>query len=1101
LRRNPTTPLSAVLVTLLYLLVSAFAAPEAARAQADRPIKVLVAVLPFEVHSSEPLDYLESSLADLLATRLEASGEVEVIEAVTVREALIGYPGERTEERVREMARDLGADWVIVGSLTELAGQYSLDVRVTPVESRIATSTMTYAAEDDDELLDRVGELAARVVQVVSAGVVVERVSLVLIEGAPDEEAARAVVLLEVGDPFDEVSVRRDVAELEALPGVARVVSETSRDESGVTVVYRFVSSGAVDPGVDVPGGDRIADVEIRGNRRIESAAILARVSSRAGELFHPARLAEDVRAIYELGFFSNVLVYAEEDPEGYRLVFEVEENPIVRQVTISGNDKIDGEKIKDNLTLTTGSTLDLPLLFENQRRIEAIYRAEGYYLARVRHEVEPLQGEAVAIHFDVVEGKKLKLREIDFAGNEHFTDKELREGLKTKTWKWYSIATQYLDKSGTYSEPVFLQDLRKVSDRYLDEGYIQAEIGEPDVVPGDDGLVVVVDVTEGDRFKVSSVDVMGDETLDIEVLKAELLLKEGEWFNRSFLNADLEGLERRYTDRGFYAAEVAPRTRVDQGDQSVDIVFDVEKGSLHFLREIDITGNTTTVDPVIRREMQMVEGELYSARAVEVSRIRAEGLGFFEEVDIEPRTTDEENQVDLGVKVVERPTGSLSFGAGFSSRDGIILSGSVSQSNLFGRGYGGSISADFGGESDRFFVNFIDPYFLGSTWAMNAQLFYTDLEFDSFEQKSLGGELVASHLLDEEGRTRLFLRYAYAQREVTPDNDVNAASILQREILSGNESTSLLGLSVRQDLRNDRIAPTAGRILEGSVDYAGLGGFSNFLRFEGRGVWYKRNPEWFPGWFPFKERGVWSFGARAGWAIPFNTIGDYDFDGMQIPGLVPTSDGERNILAAIDTDVELPLTERYFMGGIGAFQMRGYEARSLGPRRAVLYSPDLGVLLGRTPNSFTPVGRQLAQLPNGDYVMACGDFTSSGVNTQGNLNQECNSIFDTDVDDFDDLEETDVIGGNKFFSGSLEYRFPISEELGLLGILFIDFGNSFAEDQNMWDIDLWRMGTGFGGLWFSPFGPLQAFVGFPLDPLDDEDSPVFEFSVGGQVF
>jgi outer membrane protein assembly factor BamA len=181
----------------------------------------------------------------------------------------------------------------------------------------------------------------------------------------------------------------------------------------------------------------------------------------------------------------------------------------------------------------------------------------------------------------------------------------------------------------------------------------------------------------------------------------------------------------------------------------------------------------------------------------------------------------------------------------------------------------------------------------------LNAQLFYTDLEFDDFEQKSLGGELVMSHLLDEEGRTRLFLRYAYAEREVTPDNDVNAASILQREILHGNESTSLIGMSVRQDLRNDRIAPTAGRILEGSVDYAGLGGFSNFLRFEGRGVWYKRNPEWFPGWFPFKERGVWSFGARAGWAIPFNTIGDYDFEGVQIPGLVPTADGERNCAAS----------------------------------------------------------------------------------------------------------------------------------------------------------------------------------------------------------
>jgi outer membrane protein insertion porin family len=176
--------------------------------------------------------------------------------------------------------------------------------------------------------------------------------------------------------------------------------------------------------------------------------------------------------------------------------------------------------------------------------------------------------------------------------------------------------------------------------------------------------------------------------------------------------------------------------------------------------------------------------------------------------------------------------------------------------------------------------------------------------------------------------------------------------------------------------------------------------------------------------------------------------------------------------LDQIDDDLELPLTERYFLGGLGTYQLRGFKARSVGPRRSVLTSTPGNVL-------FTPVGR---------------DLTGTCTRADG----ECNSLDDQDIDDFEDLDETDVIGGNTFLAFSGEYRFPISEALGLVGILFFDMGNAFSENENPLDVGLWRYGTGFGALWFSPFGPLQAFVGFPLDKLEVEDALVFEFSVGG---
>ncbi|MGI9431838.1 MAG: outer membrane protein assembly factor BamA, partial [Myxococcota bacterium] len=910
-------------------------------------------------------------------------------------------------------------------------------------------------------------------------------------------DAVRRALRIREGDPFSSAGLGDELARLQALEGVATATVDTVSTDSGIRLTFRVVPAERIFPtGEGAPTGDVIGEVKIRGNRRIEDAAVRARITSAAGQSFSPPRISEDVRAIYQLGFFTNVRVFVDESLEGRVVIFELEENPVVRQVTLTGNDEVDEEKIRDNLTLTTGSTLDLPLLFENRQRIEAIYRAEGFYLARVRHEVEELAGDSVAIHFTVDEGEKLKLRTLEFVGNEAFSDEDLREGFKTKTWKWHSILTQYIDKAGTYAEPIFMQDLRTVNDHYLDNGYIQAEIGDPQVIPSDDGLAVTVRVAEGNQFSVRSLDVTGDETIDVEDLRGRLRLQEGEVFNRSALNDDVEILEHRYTDRGFYSAEVNPQTRVDENELAVDIMFEVEKGALYFLREIDIVGNSYTVDPVVRREMQMVEGELYSARAVDISKRRVEVLGFFEEVAIEPQLTDYPDQLDLAVGVVERPTGSLSFGAGFSSRDGFVLSGSVSQSNLFGRGYGVSVSADVGGDTNRFFLSFSNPYFMGSTFGLSAQLFQTDVEFEDFELETVGAELVLSHLLDDEGRTRAFLRYSWVQREVEREFGAFAASPILREIFSGDESTSLLGLSVRQDTRNDRIAPTFGRVAEASVDFAGLGGFSEFLRLEARGTWYLSNPSWLPEWIPSARNGTWVLGARVGWTLPFNDAADFDLSNVtQYDGAVNFTNVAR--LEDIDQDVDLPLSERYFLGGIGGFQLRGFESRSVGPRRTILAQNTaraLGVPGGDSDSLFHPTGTGAGGICGAPFAPGTIGF-SDGDPTS------CNDLTDQDIDDFDNLEETDVIGGTKFLSGTVEYRFPISDELGLIGIVFVDFGNAFSEEEDLWDVDLWRFGTGFGALWFSPFGPLQAFVGVPLDPYEDEDSTVFEFSVGGQTF
>jgi outer membrane protein insertion porin family len=1116
--RHAHRPLTRLLAALLALTVAALPA----FAQTAEPARVRVMVLPFEVHSARPLAYLEQSLADLLTTRLEGSGRVAVVEPDAAAAAFKGALG--SEPRLREIAEEGGARFVVTGSLTELAGQYSLDLRVTPVAGG-ASTTLDAAASGDDQLLDRIGDLAAQIAEVVGGRGARPRVASVRVIGAPDEAAALAALATRAGEPFDGEQARADAERLQALPGVATAAAESSQSELGVDVVFRVVQSARILPGGEqgASAGARIAEVRVRGNRRIEEAAIRARIGTSIGANLSAARLAQDVREIYALGFFKNVRVLQDEVPGGVAITFAVEENPIVRQVAVTGNDEVESDKIKDNLTLTTGSTLDYPLLTENVQRILQLYRAEGFYLADVKFEVEQLPADAVAVNFVIQEGEKSKLRKIDFVGNEAFSDEELMEGFKTKEWRWYTILMTYFDKSGRYSEPLFAQDLKGVNELYLDHGYIQAEVGDPEVEATEKGLVVQVRIVEGDQFRVGKIDMLGDETLDKELLRQALTLKEGQIFSRSALDSDRERLEHNYSDRGFFNAKVDPQTRVDATAKTVDIAYAIGKGSLAFLREIDITGNKTTIDPVIRREMMIVEGELYSAAAVDVSKARLERLGFFEEVEIAPINTDFADQMDLGVRVVEKPTGSLSFGAGYSSRDGFIVSGSVSQSNLFGRGYNGSVVADVGGDTSRFFVTLGDPYFLNSEWGVSAQIFRTALDYPGYDLDQWGGELVTSHFLNENGTARGFLRYSYANRRIDRsgiygDQIQDAAAVIQREIEADRLTTSMTGLTLRYDTRNDRITPSAGKVADLGLEYAGIGGFSQFARLEGSAAFYTRNPRWLPAWLPSAERGVWVVGGRMGMAYPLNTLDDFALpapDPRGVPGDPSELDAEVRSLQYIDRNLELPLSERYYVGGIGQYQLRGFKSRDVGPRRAELVpvvqieqndegQPDSYTVV---ENLYRPRGTKV-DLATG--VVACADTVPSSSDPGGtgyaesgfgNGNGRCNSIYDHELSDFDDLKETDIIGGNKFFTTTVEYRFPISEEFGLIGITFIDAGNAFAEDEDMWDVGLWRFGAGAGVLWFSPFGPLQLFLGFPLDKTAVDKSMVFEFSVGGQGF
>jgi outer membrane protein insertion porin family len=1088
----------AVALALILLFAVPTAAEESSGAveygaiDAPTTASMRIAVLPFRLHSAQPLGFLSGALDELLAERIEAGGEVSATAWLELAETsgldLPRLDSGQSDLALRQLAERAGLDAVVSGSLTELAGRFSLDVRVTSADPNVASESLVLAAGSDRELLDRLGDLAERITIAIQ-GRTRDRVIQVRFEGADGlESELLARLSMRVGTIFDSGRLESDRRLLESDPRFTRVVVSSRAVEGGVSLAYRLTQvTGEMGQGVRVGAQIRVLDVVIRGNQRVKDDAILARIRTLAGEPYDAGQVARDVRSLFAQGFYRDVRVFVDERPNGVRVIFELDESPIVRKIAVAGNDNIDGDKIRDILTLTTGSPLDHPLLRENAERVQALYRSEGYFLADVGYEIEELTPGSVLISFDVDEKEKLKLREINFIGNAAFSDSELRSGFSTKPWRFYSLLTSWIDRTGTYSEPIFLRDLRLVEKRYADNGYVQSQIAEPKVDANEDGIFLTVEIIEGPQFTVGELTVEGDETIDLEALRKKIRLGEGEIFNRSDLTADIEVLEAHYTDRGFFFANVNPITQTNQETLTVDVQFAVEKGPLYFVRNVDIRGNTRTIDAVIRREIRLVEGQLYSARALQISNFRIRGLGFFEDVAFEPNTTEDPSQLDLDVNVVERPTGSFSFGAGFSSADNFIFTASLAQSNLFGRGYGANISADIGGRSSRFFISLTDPRFLGSTFSFSTTGFLTQTRFDDFEQDQMGIEFRLGHPLTVDNRASVSVLYGYSDRRVQQNTNVNGlAAPIARQVLQGRQSTSRIGIAVGIDTRNDRFAPTAGYAARASLEYAGLGGFSKYLSLDGSAGYYFGSPDW------LIERSTFVVSTRFGYALPFNKLSDFD---VAVSGSTvcenPANCVNSGNLDQLDDDIRLPLTERYFLGGLGSTRLRGYEGRSVGPRRAQLHATDLN-----TGRVFHPVGTRLISNPaTGELATLCDDRAGSG--NSGNRNGICNSTGDKRFRDFDDLDEAQVIGGASFISSSFEYRLPISEDIGLLGFLFVDGGNAFVEGDVLFDVTDWRYGYGGGVLWFSPFGPLQLVLGFPVDPRSDEKSPVFEFSVG----
>ncbi len=631
---------------------------------------------------------------------------------------------------------------------------------------------------------------------------------------------------------------------------------------------------------------EKIVKITILGNEKIAEDVIRGTIKSRENENLSVPQLRKDLKSIYEIGFFTDVIIDLRDVEGGKEVIFIVVEKPSIRNILISGNVKIEASKIREEIDIPPGSILNVDKLKQTADAIEKFYSSKAYYRAKVDHRVHELDGNRVDIEFTIEEGKKGYIKKIRFQGNKHFRARKLRKRMDTKKKGWF----WWLTKRGTLDEDILDVDLQTLRALYLDHGYLQVKIDKPKITITKEGERIYIDIqiNEGEQFKIGEIDFSGDILTTREDLFKQLSLKKGKIYRTSQVQKDILKITDFYADKGYAYVDVAPLPSMDLEKRLVHLTFDISKGKKVYFEQINISGNTKTRDKVIRRELKVGEGDMYSSTALKRGRQKLKTTGYFKDAVFTTGKGTSDEKINLDIKVEEAPTGTFTFGVGYSSVEKVVGSAQISEGNLFGLGYRSNLSAALGGETQRFKFGFTDPWLLGTPTAAGFNIYYEELEyFDTYDSTVAGVDLrlgryltdyISASLLGRVERVKIF--------DVSP----LASRFIQEQI--GTRDTHSVTLGLTRDARDDYYSPTKGSLNILNLENAGgiLGGDNTFYKFTGDTNWY----------FPLPLSTVLYLRGRA--------------------GIVEGYDGK-----------EVPIYERFFIGGINT--IRGFEYGEAGPR------------------------------------------------------------------------------------------------------------------------------------------------------------------------
>ena len=652
--------------------------------------------------------------------------------------------------------------------------------------------------------------------------------------------------------------------------------------------------------------GQPVVRIDVIGNRRVSRDDFLAYLRERVGQPFAPENLTRDVRELWESGFFDDIQVDLDRTDSGVTLRFIVRERPNIREIAYQGNSEIEDEKLNEGVEAKVNTILSYPSLRRSVQKIRDMYAEKGYFLAEASFEVIPQKDNEVVVRFNIVEHEAVSVRHITLIGNQHISDAELREVMFTGQASILSFGS-----GGPFRQDAFERDVLMINATYYDRGYLSVQVATPRVMltPDRNGIEITLTINEGPQYKIRQLRVYERDASGREVeplggrrhLREMVRAKSGDVFNRAELAKDLQSVRTMYRDEGYANVEADPETQLDPDKQMVDIVVGIRRGPPVYFERIEVRGNTKTRDKVIRREMQIAEGELFSETKLETSKRLITALGYFERVDISTEEGSAADRINVNVEVGERATGTFQIGAGFSSIENFILTAQIQQANLFGNGQSLSLQAQISSLRQLVNLRLYEPYFLDSRFSAAIDLFDQLRVYPDFAQRSQGGAITAGYPLTQPPYLQTSITYTAEVDRVSTNTTTtifgtaNAVSTFQRLPLKNlftDGFTSSIRPAVTYDTRDNRLFPTSGVYLQGSGEFASpvLGSENQFLRWRATARFY----------YPLGE----------GIVLKLNTE----------TGIV-TSPKEEGV----------PIFARFFLGGI--LDVRGFRLRTIGPR------------------------------------------------------------------------------------------------------------------------------------------------------------------------
>lgn len=791
----------------------------------------------------------------------------------------------------------------------------------------------------------------------------------------------------------------------------------------------------------------RSIEVQYSGPATVSKESILAQIRTAVGQPYSDSTVEDDIRSLYKTGTIQNVRIFAQPQDDGVKVIVAVQTRQVLRELVIDGAQRVSAKKLRKEIGVKLNAPVNEEDLQKARQKIIDTYQSKGFTDIAVDFRVEPIdesRGTARVI-YTVNEGVKGAVSRIHFEGNEHFSEQILRKQMKTRGKTMIS----FIDKSGRLDQVQLQQDLDSIKEFYQNHGYIDVKVEEAGRERKQGPLLITIRVTEGIQYHVNKLSFSGYKITTEEKIRKVIKMKEGDVYSPKQLHDDAKALADAYGRGGYVDLVVLPQGMPARAGL-IDVHYKIEEGNRSFVQRINIIGNTRTKDKVIRREILVQPGDVFDTVRVDITKKRLENLGYFSKVETYPEETGVEGRKDLVVQVEEKRTGSLNFGAGYSTIDQLIGFVELTQGNfditnwpgLTGGGQKFRAKAQIGSQRKDFSVGLTEPYFLDRPLSLGGQLFYSEASYLSsvYDQRNYGFSL--------EARKSLFswvygiLDYSLQNYEI-----FNVSAGVSPEILAeeGTTTKSMVSTSLVWDRRDNPFLTRKGERISITPYVSGgpLGGNEQIYGFDVEATKYVRV------WKDLILLADVEAATVDVWDQPetksFQTTGIVtDANGVPIPGINPVQFTEQI--------PSVPIYDRLYLGGSN--NLRGFRFRDIGPKDTH-NQPIGGQSLARaTVEASFPI----VEKARGAVFYDCG-------------------FVNPDAWDFSS-ETLAVPRGNNAIATAIHFGLPITPRRRF---------DSFASD------------FGVGVRLDLPIGPLRLDYGFPIETAGNAKHGHLNFSVGYQ--